>query len=167
MPDLVPWFLFLHVLGAIIAFGPSFAAPIIGRMGGAEQVHGNFATRVSYAIATQRVVPVALTMPVTGIGLIWTVGINPFLRDTRWLLTGIVLYTVALTYSLTVQLPTVRRILALTSGPPPGAPAAPPPSGPPPGLMDAVRGVKRGGIFVSGLVVIIAFLMVVKPDLGF
>jgi uncharacterized membrane protein len=167
MPDLVPWFLFLHVLGAIIAFGPAFTFPIIGRMGGAEQMHGNFATRISLAISTQRVVPVALTMPVTGIGLIWSVGINPFNHDTRWLLVGILLYTLALTYSLVVQLPTVRRIIALTAGPPPGAPPAPPPTGPPPGLMDAVRKVQRGGMFVSGLVVIIAFLMVVKPDFGF
>jgi uncharacterized membrane protein len=166
MPDLVPWFLFLHVLGAIIAFGPSFAFPIIGRMGGAEQAHGNFATRISLAISTQRVIPVALTVPVTGIGLIWSAGINPFNRDTRWLLVGILLYTLALTYSLAVQLPTLRRIVALTAGPPPGAPPAPPPSGPPPGLMDAVRKVQRGGLAVSGLVVIIAFLMVVKPDLG-
>jgi uncharacterized membrane protein len=164
MPDLVPWFLYLHVLGAIIAFGPSFAFPIIGRMGGAEPMHGNFATRISAAISTQRVVPVALTMPVTGIGLIWSVGIDPLSRDARWLAFGIVLYTVALTYSLAVQLPTVRRIVALTAGPPPGAP---PPAGPPPGLMDAVRKVQRGGMFVSGLVAVIAFLMVVKPDFGF
>lgn len=167
MPDLVPWLLFLHVLGAIIAFGPSFAFPIIGRMGGAEQMHGNFATRISYAISTQRVVPVALTMPVTGIGLIWSVGIDLFARHERWLLVGIVLYTIALTYSLAGQLPTVRRIIALTAGPPAGAPPPPPPSGPPPGLMEAVRKVQRGGMAVSGLVVIIAFLMVVKPDLGF
>ena len=167
MPDLVPWFLVLHVLGAIIAFGPGFTFPIIGRMGGAEQMHGNFATRISYAISTQRVVPVALTMPVTGIGLIWSVGLNPFARDTRWLLTGIILYTVALTYSLVVQLPAVRKIIALTSGPPPGAAPGPPPSGPPPGLMETIREVQRGGLLVSGLVVVIAFLMVVKPDFGF
>jgi len=162
--DLVPWFLVLHVLGAVIAFGPGFSFPIIGRMGGAEPMHANFATRISYVISTQRVIPVALTMPVTGIGLIWSVGLNPFTRDTRWLLTGITLYTVALTYSLAVQLPAVRKILSLTSGPPPGAP---PPSGPPPGLMETVRKVQRGGLFVSGLVVVIVFLMVVKPNLGF
>ncbi len=153
MPELVPWFLFLHVLGAVIAFGPGFTFPIIGGMGGAEPMHGNFATRISLAISTQRVVPVALTMPITGIGLIWSA--------------GIVLYVVALTYSLAVQLPTVRRIVALTAGPPPGAPPGPPPSGPPPGLMDAVRQVQRGGLFVSGLVVVIVLLMAVKPNLGF
>lgn len=167
MHELVPWFLVLHVLGAIIAFGPGFTFPIIGRMGGAEQAHGNFATRISYEISTQRVVPVALTMPVTGIGLIWSAGLNPFTRDTRWLLAGILLYVVALTYSLAVQLPAVRKIISLTSGPPPGGPPGPPPSGPPPGLMETIRIVQRGGLFVSGLVAVIAFLMVVKPNLGF
>jgi uncharacterized membrane protein len=106
-------------------------------------------------------------MPVTGVGLIWSIGINPFIRETRWLLVGTLLYALALTYSLAVQVPTVQRIVALTAGPPPGAPPVPPPGGPPPGLMDAVRRVQRGGLAVSGLVVVIAFLMVVKPDLGF
>ena len=70
MPELIPWFLFLHVMGAIIAFGPSFAFPIIGAMGAADRPHANFATRVSLAISRKRTVPAALSMPVTGIGLI-------------------------------------------------------------------------------------------------
>ena len=44
---LFPYLLFLHILGAIAGFGPSFAFPIIGAMGGAEREHGNFATRIS------------------------------------------------------------------------------------------------------------------------
>jgi len=167
MPDLVPWFLVLHVLGAIIAFGPTFSFAVIGALGGAEPMHGNFATRISEAITTRRVIPVGLTMPITGIGLIWLVGINPFTRGTRWLLVGIILYTVAFTFALVVQLPTVRRIVAMTSGPPPAAAPGSPPSGPPPGLMENVRKVQRGGLLLSGLVTVIAFLMVVKPDLGF
>lgn len=167
MPELVPWFLFLHVLSAIIAFGPSFIFPLIGGMGGAEPMHVNFATRVSHAISAKRAIPVALTMPITGIGLIWTAGIDPFSRDARWLAVAIVLYTVALTYGLAIQLPTVQRIIDLTAGPPAGTPPGPPPSGPPPGLMDVVHKVQRGGTFLVGLIVVIVFLMVVKPDFGF
>ena len=167
MPDLIPWFLYLHVLGAIIAFGPTFIFPLIGGMGGAEPMHGNFATRVSHAISARRVIPVALTMPVTGIGLIWSVGLDPFSRAERWLAAGIVLYVIALTYSLAVQTPAVNRIIAMTAGPPPGAPPGPPPSGPPPGLMEIVGKVQRGGMLLSGLIVVIVLLMVVKPDLGF
>ena len=167
MPELTPWFLYLHVLGAIIAFGPGFIFPVIGSMGGAEPPHVNFATRVSHAVASRRVVPVALTMPVTGIGLIWSVGLDPFSRAERWLAAGIVLYVVALTFALTVQLPNVQRIIDKTAGPPPGTPPGPPPSGPPPGLMEIVKKVQRGGMFQSALIVVIVFLMVVKPDLGF
>lgn len=167
MPELIPWFLLLHVLGAIIAFGPTYAFPIIGGMGGKEPMHVNFATRVSAAIASQRVVPFALSMPVTGIGLIWAAGIDPFSRGTRWLLLGIVLYTVALTYSLAIQVPTVQRIVALTAGPPPAAATGEASAGPPPELMDAVHRVQRGGAFTGLLILLIVFLMVVKPSLGF
>lgn len=166
MPDLVPWFLLLHVLGAIIAFGPVFAFPIIGAMGGAEPMHANFGTRVSLALSDKRVTPVALTMPVTGIGLIWSASIDPFSPGSRWLLLGIALYVITLTFALTVQRPAVLPI-ALTAGPPAGAPAGPPPSGPPPGLMETVAKVQRGGIITVVLLVAIVFLMVVKPNFGF
>jgi uncharacterized membrane protein len=167
MRELIPWFLFLHVLGAIIAFGPSFAFPIIGAMGAADRPHANFATRVSHAISTKRQIPVALTMPVTGIGLIWSAGFDVFSAASRWLLLGIVLYVVLFTYAVTVQLPTTERIIAMTSGPPPEAAPGAAPAGPPPELMATVRKVQRGGMFLSVMIAVIVFLMVVKPNLGF
>jgi hypothetical protein len=167
MPELIPWFLFLHVLGAIVAFGPSFSFPIIGAMGAADRAHGNFATRVGYAISTKRVVPVALTMPVTGIGLIWAAGIDPFIRETRWLLLGILIYIVLFSFSVMVQVPTTRRIIEMTSAPPPETPPGSAPSGPPPALMALIHRVQRGGLFLSVMIAVIVFLMVVKPDLGF
>ena len=167
MPDLVPWFLVLHVLGAIIAFGPTFSLTVIRDLGRAEPMHGNFATRVSAAISDRRVIPVALTMPVTGIGLIWSVGIDPFSRGARWLLLGIVLYLIALTYSLTIQKSAVGRIIAMTASPPPSPAPGSAPSAPPPALMGAIRTVQRGAILLLGLITAIVFLMVAKPDLGF
>jgi uncharacterized membrane protein len=167
MPDLIPWFLFLHVIGAVIAFGPSFSFPIIGAMGAADRPHANFATRVSYAISIKRALPVALTMPVTGIGLIWSAGIDPFSRDARWLALGIVLWALLFTFAVTVQLPTTRRIIEMTSAPPPAAPSGTVPSGPPPALMALIKRVQRGGLAMSATVAVIVFLMVVKPNLGF
>jgi uncharacterized membrane protein len=167
MPELTPWFLFLHVLGAIIAFGPSFSFPIIGAMGAADRPHANFATRVSHAISTKRTVPVALTMPVTGIGLIWSVGIDVFSRDARWLALGIGLYVVLFTYAVAVQIPTTERIIEMTSAPPPDPVPGAAPGGPPPALMALIQKVQRGGLFLSVMIAVIAFLMVVKPDLGF
>jgi uncharacterized membrane protein len=167
MPELVPWFLVLHVLGAIIAFGPSFSFPIIGAMGAADRPHANFATRVAHAISVKRTVPVALTMPVTGIGLIWSAGIDPFSRDERWLALGIILYVVLFTFAVTVQIPTTEKIIEMTSSPPPPPPEGASPSGPPPALMALIQKVQRGGLFLSVMIAVIVFLMVVKPDFGF
>jgi uncharacterized membrane protein len=167
LPELVPWFLLLHVLGAVIAFGPTYAFPLIGAMGGAEPGHANFATRLTVAVSETRVVPFALSMPVTGIGLIWSAGIDPFSPAFRWLILGIILYLFALTYSLAINLPNARRIVALSSGPPPGAPAGAPASGPPPELMAAVQKAQRGGMIVTAVVTFIFVLMVLKPNFGF
>jgi uncharacterized membrane protein len=167
MRELVPWFLVLHVLGAIIAFGPTFSFTVIRDLGRADPMHGNFATRVSAAISDRRVIPVALTMPVTGIGLIWSAGIDPFIPETRWLLLGVTLYLIALTYSVTIQKSAVGRIIALTASPPPPPAPGTAPSGPPPALMEAIRTVQRGGILLLALISAIVFLMVVKPNFGF
>jgi uncharacterized membrane protein len=150
-------FLFLHVMGAIIAFGPVYSFPIIGRMGGAEPQHANFATRVSEAIAQQRVLPLAIFQGITGVALILVTGINLF--ATPWLLIGIVLYVIVLGYNVLIGTPTVKKIIEMTSTPPP--PGA---SGPPPELRAAIQMVQRGGMFSGLMVVLIVILMVVKPQ---
>ena len=155
--------LFLHVLGAIVAFGPSFAFPIIGAMGGKEPLHTNFGLRVSEAISHQRIWPLALVQGVTGVGLILTGNIN--LLEKPWLLAGIALYLVALGYSYFVQTPALKHLIELTSGGPPPAPApgTPPPAGPPPHIAAAIQKVQRGGMLLALLVIVIVFLMVTKP----
>lgn len=154
--DFGPWFLFLHILGAIVAFGPTFTFPIIGAMGGREPMHANFATRVSHRISERVVVPLAIFQAITGIGLILTR--NWDLLNTRWLLAGIVLYLIALSLALFVLIPTTARIVAMTSAPPP--PGA---TGPPPGLPPLIRRVQRTGAINSVLIVLIVLLMVLKP----
>jgi uncharacterized membrane protein len=165
MSQLVPWFLFAHVFGAIIAFGPSFSMSIIGGMGGKEPMHANFASRVAEAISKQRILPLAIVQGITGVGLIITANID--LLNTRWLLSGIVLYAIALGYAIGVQTPAVHRLIELTSGgPPAGAiPASGAPAGPPPEVLAAVRKVQRGGMILGLLITAIAFLMVVKPTI--
>jgi uncharacterized membrane protein len=157
--SLLPWLLLLHVLGAIIAFGPGFTFALIGSMGGKEPMHANFATRVSMTISERIVVPLALLQGITGLGLILVLGANLTSSAFYWLDLGIVLYLIALGYSLGVQLPTVRRVVAMTSSPPPAGS----PPGPPPGVPPLVKRIQRGGMFTGLLVVVIVFLMVVKP----
>src|SRR4026209_2987877 len=114
---LLPWLLLLHVFGAIVAFGPVYTFPIIGAMGGKEPQHANFATRVSAAISEQRVFPLAIFQGITGVGLILVTGIN--LLATPWLLLGIVLYLITISYNFFVQTPTVKKVIEMTSTPPP------------------------------------------------
>lgn len=154
---LFPYLLFLHVLGAIIAFGPTFAFSIMGAMGGQEPQHANFATRVSAKISDRLVEPLAVLQGVTGVLLILISGRDLF--ASRWLLVAIVLYAIALGYSLLIQRRDVHRIIELTSAPPP-----PDATGPPPGLPEVVARVQRAGGILGVIVVVIVFLMVVKPS---
>ncbi len=154
---LFPWVLFLHVFGAILAFGPTFAFAIIGAMGGAEPQHANFATRVSARIGDRLVEPLAIFQGITGVLLILISGRD--LLASRWLLLGIVLYGIALGYSLSIQKRDVSRIIELTSAPPP-----PDATGPPPGLPEVVARVQRAGMILGINVAVIVFLMVVKPQ---
>src|SRR6478672_401586 len=96
-PQLVPYLLFLHVLGAILAFGPTFAYSIMGSMAGKEPQYANFSTRQSEAIGNRLVYPLAV---------------------------GIVLYLITLIYALTIQRTAVHHLIELTSTPP--APGSPP-----------------------------------------
>ncbi|HEX9551051.1 MAG TPA: DUF2269 family protein [Candidatus Limnocylindrales bacterium] len=158
--DLFPWFLFLHVLGAIAAFGPSFSMSIIGQMGGAEPQHANFATRVSLAISNQRILPLAVVQGITGVGLIILGKVD--LTRNAWLGIAIVLYLIALGYAYFVQTPTVKQVIEMTSAPPP-PPTPGAPAGPPPALRALILRAQRGGMLLAGLIAVIAFLMVVKP----
>ena len=158
MESLFPWLLFLHVLGAIVAFGPTFAFSIIGSAGGAEPQHANFGTRVSHLISSRLVYPIGITLPITGALMMGVRSINPLERSYWWLAVAIVLYIIAYGYSFFVQRPIVHQVIEMTSAPPP--PGA---TGPPPALLALVKRIQQGGMMLGILLVIIVFLMVVKP----
>ncbi len=154
--------LFLHVGGSIVAFGPTFAFPIIGAMGGREPQHINFALRLQHRLAHVLVTPLALFQGVTGLLLIWRAGIDLF--GTAWLLLAIVLYLVALGISFGVLYPALRILIPATSAPPPAPPAGGgAPAGPPPHIAATARRARMGGMINSVLVLIIVLLMVIKP----
>ena len=161
MQWLFPWLLLLHVLGAVVAFGPTFSFSLIGAMAGREPQHANFATRITHAITDRLVIPVAVTMAITGVGMILVAGINLAAAQYRWLDVAIVVYVVVLSYGVLVQRRTVERLIELTSAPPPAGA-----SGPPPEVPAVVRRVQLGGMFMGAGIVLILFLMVVKPGFG-
>jgi hypothetical protein len=156
-------FLFLHIGGAIVAFGPTIAFPLIGARAGKEPMHGNFALRTTEFITNRVVEPGAGFVFLMGLGLIWTRGWNPF--TTFWLGVAIVLFLIVLGVSLFVQAPQVRKMIELTSGPPPAMGEGGPPPGPPPGFMELQQRAARSGMFLTLGLFTILFLMVFKPTL--
>ncbi len=156
--QLVPFLLFLHVMGAILAFGPTYAYSIMASLGRKEPQHANFSARQIELIGNRLVYPLAIFQGVTGVLLIWAAGIN--VMSSAWLVIGIVLYLFALTYALTVQRNALHRLIELSSTPPPpGAPPGPPP----PELVATARRIAMGGMLLGITIVVIVFCMVVKP----
>jgi uncharacterized membrane protein len=151
--------LFLHVLGAIIAFGPGFAAMIAGPMVAKEPQHANFFARTQLATGKKLVTPVALSMAVTGIAMILVTpgGYGGLIGGRQWLAVAIVLYVIAIVFAFAWQTPNGRKLVELTSTPP--APG----SGPNPEIPGTAAKVRTGGMVLTLLVVAIVFLMVVKP----
>jgi uncharacterized membrane protein len=162
MPDYIPLFLYLHILGAIVAFGPTFTLPYLAARAGREPQHANFMVRASVAVSKGIILPVALSMAVTGGLLIWSLDIDPLDSTHRWLLLAIVLYVIAVGFSAFVQLPNGQRVVELTSTPPPPGATG----GPPPELSARIQRARLGSILLMLLVVAIAFLMVTKPEFG-
>src|ERR1700730_4484431 len=63
------WFLlwlFLHILAAVIAFGPIFVFPIVGGLSAKMPQHLLFAAELNHRIEQRLVLPLALTMAISG-----------------------------------------------------------------------------------------------------
>lgn len=161
-------FLFAHVFGAIVTFGPSFVFPVLARQSRAMPQGGHFAAVLGHTIERRIVIPGAIVQGLTGIGLVIILssrGVDLSSAAYRWLAVGIVLYLIAIGLAIFVQDKLAGRMVEITrgmSGPPPaGAPG-----GPPPELLETAAKLQRGGMILTVLLVSIVFLMVVKPTLG-
>jgi hypothetical protein len=161
------WFLlwlYLHITGAVIAFGPTFTFALFGAMVAKEPMHGSFALRLQERITRGIVVPVALTMLVSGIGLLVTAHIS--LVKTPYMIVAVVLYVSAVSIGIGILIPTAQKMIAIMeampkpSGPPPAAIA---PAGPPPELAALIARGRGFGMVNSVLILVILFLMIVKP----
>ncbi len=159
---MVQLFLFLHVMGAIVAFGPSFTFPLIGSASAKEPSHAHFGAVVSEIIERRLVLPFAMLQGVTGLVLIFLLGWNPAAQGSRWLGVGIVLYLIAIGYSVAIQAPRAARMVELTGTPPP-PPTLGAPAGPPPEIAATAKGLQQGGMFLTVLLVLIVIVMTTKP----
>jgi hypothetical protein len=150
----VNWFLFwlfLHVLAAIIAFGPIFVFPIVGVLAAKSPQHIAFAVAINHAIEERLVIPIGATMLISGSGLIWTANINFF--ATPYLIVAVVLYLAALGIGSGVLLPTTSKMMAIVEGG----------GGPTPELMSLIKKAQRFGGALTVAFVVIVFLMVIQP----
>ena len=154
------WFLFwlfLHILAAVIAFGPTFVFPIIGTLAAQMPQHLRFAVELSHRIELRLVLPLALSMFVSGVGLIWTANINVF--STPFLLVGIILYLLATTIALSILVPNTGRLVRLVEH----APASAAPGPPPANVMTLIRRNQMFGGLTTLMFLVIIFLMIIQP----
>ena len=146
----------LHVLAAIIGFGPAFVFPFLGVMSAKEPAHAHALQRVGELISTRLIIPVTLTMAVTGVLLIGEQHLD--LAKNSWLGGSIILYVLMMA-ALIFQVPTQRGLIALIDpargGPPPWDKVKP--------LVSRLRLI---GIGLAVGVVVITVLMVWKPGAG-
>lgn len=157
-------FLFLHIGAAIVAFGPTFAFPLIAAAGQKNPQHAAFAAELSDRIEGKIVLPFALSMPVTGALMIITGGVDLF---QPWLLAAIALYLVAIGYSVFVQGPAGRElahVLGAISSSPPGSGDSAVAAGPPPRIAELGAKLQRGGMLLAALLVAIVVLMVIGAE---
>jgi hypothetical protein len=151
------WFVFWLV---IAAFGTSFAFGIITGLARKEPMHMSFVVRYIATVSERMTLPLAVIIPFTGVGLIFSAPGEINLWKSDWLVIAIVLYICAFFFSLLVQLPTERRLIKVMEGMPPGPPAA---GGPPPEIAALAKRLQTGGILLTVLVVSILILMVWQP----
>ncbi len=145
------FWLLLHIAAAIIAFGPTFVFPLMEPTLKSRPAGLGFAMLLSEKMERGLIIPVALTMAVSGTGLIVSEGLD-FFRN-RWLLAAIVLYVMAVCVALFNQVPATAKLVELTRTP--GPPTAE--------ILALLRRNKIGGMTLTVLLLTIIFLMVIKP----
>ena len=148
--------MFLHILGAIAAFGYGFYSPIFGMASAQEPQHRHWFTKAAKRVTHVIVIPFAILMFITGAMLVQTGGTE---WSARWLSVSMLLYFIALGIIFLVQRPAVNRIIALAEQPPASG-------GPQAELAAAANRLKIAGVVLLLLVLAVLALMVWKPALG-
>ena len=101
--------MFLHILGAIAAFGFGFYAPIFGMATAKEPQHGNWYMRAAKRLSNIIIMPFAILMFITGTCWCETGGIE---WSARWLSVSMLLYFIALGIVFLLQRPALNRVIA-------------------------------------------------------
>jgi hypothetical protein len=163
LADVWTWFhfwLYLHIMAVIVAFGPTFAFPLMGAYASKHVEHAPAVAHLTDLIERRMTLPIGVAVPLLGTALIYTGHFD--LWKSEWLVIAIVLYTIAYLFALLVQSKNgaalIKAIAALPPGPPP-----PGVTGPPPEIAAITKKLQMGGMILTQMVTIIALLMVWRP----
>jgi hypothetical protein len=160
------WFTFwllLHILVVIVAFGPTFAFPGIAAMARRDPAHAVAYSKVMHFIEERIVIPLAIVVPLFGTALIFAGHFD--LWKSEWLVISIVLYIAAFTFAVTMQFQNSKKMVDLLAAMPPGPP--PPGAAPPAEIQALGKKLQFGGMYLTISVVVIVILMVWRPGSSF
>jgi len=149
MLALLPYLKWLHILSAIAALGANFTYPIWTRLAAKEPASTRFTLRGIEAVEKLANAGYALLL-ITGIAIL-LVGNIPW--TTPWVLSGLILFVIVGAIAGTLYIPAQRKQNALADKPTS------------PEYKAAEERTNRIGVLVILLVVLIEFLMTVKPHL--
>jgi uncharacterized membrane protein len=145
----------IHIAGAIIGLGPTFAFAILGPAAGKAGPNGGVAIMETMeAIEKRLVYPVALlTQPVTGTLMIFELGYDSDFFGREWLVTSIVIYAAILYIALFLNSPTLHRMIHLAKT---GEAQTPE-------FEKLSETAARAGMAMTIMIVVIIYLMIIKP----
>lgn len=154
---LMNFLLTLHILGVIIAFGPTFVFPLVGAIAQQPGAPVAWLLKVNHAIEWKLTVPLATTLvPGAGAGLIIAGGWDPFEKPNRWLLASIILYTITYAIAMGPSRIAAGKATALAEE---GAFG--------PEFGKHIKTAQMTGILMTVFFFVIAILMITKPGSGF
>lgn len=152
------WFellLLIHIMGAIIGFGPTYAFSILGPLSGkleGPQALGPLKGIV--AIEHKLVIPVATVIqPLTGVLLIFESGRNENFFSHEWLWIALLIYITLYYTAVFVQTPLIEKVIELGESGQAGSEE----------FMSTVKKTQKLGPLIGIGLTIIVFLMITKP----
>ena len=113
--------LLIHVAGAIIGFGAIYTFPILGPMAAKPGPAGVAILEAIAALERRLLKPFLFIQPISGLFLIFALKLNADFFSHTWLWVSIVLYAIAFSVGLFVQIPLIEKLPKLAAelkGPP-------------------------------------------------
>lgn len=147
--------LLIHIAGAIIGFGPTFAFSVMGPLAGQlPGPPGVGVLKAMVAVEKKLVYPFAFVVqPLTGVLLIFESGRNDNFFSYEWLWIGIILYVFAFYTAVFVQTPAIDKMIELAESGNAGNDE----------FQGLVKRTKTFGPVLGILLLTIIFLMIAKP----